>query len=118
MFQGTDLNFTSQPVKRQQTIPAPTVAANGVQVADHETRIDALEAADLAIDSRLDALEASDTALDGRLDVLEAQTAYVATTIRFTPTTTPASPVAGMTYFDSGTFKLRTYDGTAWQDHW
>lgn len=118
MFQGTDLNFSSQPVKRQQIVPAPTVAANGVQVADHETRIGALEAADVALDGRVDALEAADAALDTRLDVLEAQSVYVATTVTFTPTTTPVSPVAGMTYFDSGTLKLRTYDGTAWQDHW
>ena len=38
--------------------------------------------------------------------------------IRFIPGTAPASPVAGLTYYDSGTNKLRTYDGTAWQDHW
>lgn len=118
MLQGTTLNFGSQPVKRLQEVPAPTVAANGVQVADHEDRIAALEAADVAIDGRLDALEAADTALDGRLDVLEAQTVYVATTVTFTPTTTPASPTRGMTYFDSGTNKLRTYDGAVWQDHW
>lgn len=39
-------------------------------------------------------------------------------TITFTPTTEPASPAAGMTYFDSGTNKLRTYDGSAWNDLW
>lgn len=50
-----------------------------------------------------------------RVAVLETHTAAVFT---FTPTTTPASPTAGMTYFDSGTNKLRTYDGTNWQDHW
>lgn len=60
----------------------------------------------------------ADTALDGRLDVLEAQTAYTATTVRFTPSATPGSPVEGLTYMDSTTHKLRTYDGTAWQDHW
>ena len=38
--------------------------------------------------------------------------------IRFIPGTAPASPVAGLTYYDSGTNKLRTYDGTVWQDHW
>jgi len=118
MFQGTTLNFGTQPVARGQIIPAPTVAANGVQVADHETRIEALEVADTALDGRVDALEAADTALDGRLDTLEGATAYTVNTIRFTPTTAPGSPVAGLTYFDSGTNKLRTYDGTAWQDHW
>lgn len=118
MLQGTTLNFGSQPVKRSQEVPAPTVAANGVQVADHEDRITALETADIAIDGRLDALESADTSLDSRLDALEAQTVYTATRVTFTPTTTPGSPVAGMTYFDSGTLKLRTYDGTTWQDHW
>ena len=39
-------------------------------------------------------------------------------TFTFSPTTTPASPTAGMTYYDSGTNKLRTWDGSAWQDHW
>lgn len=50
-----------------------------------------------------------------RVLALEAQTS---TTFTFTPTTTPVSPTAGMTYFDSGTNKLRTWDGSAWQDHW
>lgn len=80
-----------------------------------ETDIDTLQS-DLTAETT--ARAAADTALDGRLDVLEAQTVYVATTVRFTPTTTPGSPVAGLTYFDSGTNKLRTYDGTVWQDHW
>ena len=118
MFQGTTLNFGSQPVKRAQEVPGPTVSANGAQVADHEDRITALETADIAIDGRVDALEAADLALDGRLDALEGQTVYAASRVTFTPTTTPASPTAGMTYFDSGTNKLRTYDGSAWQDHW
>lgn len=87
-----------------------------------ETDIDAAEANIATLQSDLtaetSARAAADTALDGRLDVLEAQSAYVATTVTFTPTTTPGSPVAGMTYFDSGTLKLRTYDGTAWNDHW
>lgn len=36
----------------------------------------------------------------------------------FTAQSEPTSPVAGQTYFDSTTDKLRTYDGTVWQDHW
>ena len=39
-------------------------------------------------------------------------------TFTFAPTTEPASPVEGLTYYDSGTNKLRTWDGSAWQDHW
>ena len=31
--------------------------------------------------------------------------------------TAPASPVEGQTYYDTATHKVRTYDGTAWQDH-
>ncbi len=36
--------------------------------------------------------------------------------LRLTPSSTPASGVAGDLYFDSTTNKLRCYDGTVWQD--
>lgn len=39
-------------------------------------------------------------------------------TFTFAPTTEPASPTAGMTYYDSGTNKLRCWDGSAWNDLW
>ena len=38
--------------------------------------------------------------------------------LSLTPTTTPASPVKGMIYFDSTTNKLRCYDGTVWNNLW
>lgn len=37
-------------------------------------------------------------------------------TITFTPTTTPSPASAGMVYYDSGTNKLRCYNGTIWND--
>lgn len=40
------------------------------------------------------------------------------TTIVFTPSVEPGSPVAGQTYFDSSSDTLRTWDGTAWNNHW
>lgn len=43
---------------------------------------------------------------------------YTATSFTFTPTTAPTSPVEGQTYMDSALHKLRTWDGTAWQNHW
>ena len=52
--------------------------------------------------------------LEARIAALEAPI----TKIVFVPTTTPASPVAGMTYMDSTTLKLRTYNGTAWNNLW
>lgn len=30
----------------------------------------------------------------------------------------PDNPTEGRTYYDLTTHKTRTYDGTAWQDHW
>ena len=39
-------------------------------------------------------------------------------TFTFTPTTEPASPVEGLTYYDSGTNKLRCWNGSAWNDLW
>lgn len=36
----------------------------------------------------------------------------------FPPMVEPASPVEGQTYMDSTSHKLRTYNGTAWQEHW
>lgn len=38
--------------------------------------------------------------------------------IQLTPTTAPASPQAGMIYFDSGDNMLYCYDGTTWQALW
>jgi hypothetical protein len=36
--------------------------------------------------------------------------------LQLTPTLQPSSPQEGMVYFDSGTKKLRCYDGAVWQD--
>lgn len=36
--------------------------------------------------------------------------------ITFAPTTEPANPEAGWVYYDSGTNKLRCYNGTIWND--
>ena len=38
------------------------------------------------------------------------------TQLQFTPTSTPLSPTAGLVYYDSGTNKLRCYNGTIWND--
>ena len=32
--------------------------------------------------------------------------------------TAPANPNAGFTYFDTALTKVRTWDGSAWQNHW
>lgn len=53
------------------------------------------------------------SALDGRVTALESAGVFT-----FAPTIEPDDPVAGMTYFDSWAEKLRTLDGTNWQDHW
>ena len=50
--------------------------------------------------------------MENRLRELEAGT------FTFSPASEPTDPEPGLTYFDSGTNKLRTYDGTTWQDHW
>lgn len=54
-------------------------------------------------------------ALLARIVALETHTVE---TITFTPIAQPVSPVEGMTYQDSTSHKLRTYDGTIWRDHW
>lgn len=54
-------------------------------------------------------------ALSSRVATLET---LAFETVTFTPTTAPGSPVAGMTYFDSVTLKLRCHDGTNWNDLW
>ncbi|MGN7930304.1 hypothetical protein [Sphingopyxis sp. 22461] len=57
-------------------------------------------------------------ALENKVKALLGATAYTVETITFTPIAEPASPVEGMTYMDSTSHKLRTYNGTTWQDHW
>ncbi|GEM_PF-4018563 len=48
-----------------------------------------------------------------------ARTVHINDVLRLEPrATAPASPSAGDIYFDSGTNKLRCYDGTNWQDLW
>jgi hypothetical protein len=39
-------------------------------------------------------------------------------TTAYTPSSEPASPTEGLTYYDGTTHKLRVYDGTQWQDAW
>lgn len=56
--------------------------------------------------------------INRRLRVEESKTTDSLEQITFTPIATPSSPTAGQTYFDSTSNKLRTYDGTTWQDHW
>lgn len=53
--------------------------------------------------------------LQARIVALETHTVK---TITFTPIAQPVSPVEGMTYQDSTSHKLRTFDGTIWRDHW
>lgn len=48
-----------------------------------------------------------------RLNALESPE-----TITLTPSSTPASPVEGMIYYDSTANKLKCYDGTNWNDLW
>ena len=64
MCQGATLNFGQQPVKRQQEVPGPNVAGNGVQVADHEARIAALESAVSALQAVVADHEARIAALE------------------------------------------------------
>jgi len=45
MYQGTILNRTRVPVKREQVQPGPVVQADGVVQTDNTDRIDALETA-------------------------------------------------------------------------
>lgn len=52
------------------------------------------------------------------LKAVQAATTRTVEQVIFTPIATPASPVEGQTYMDSTSHKLRTYDGTTWQDHW
>lgn len=56
--------------------------------------------------------------VNGLLNRVAGLEAHTVTAITFTPSAAPASPTEGMTYMDSTTHKLRTYDGTVWNDHW
>lgn len=40
------------------------------------------------------------------------------TSMFFAPGAEPPDPTEGQTYYDATTHKLRTYDGSAWQDCW
>ena len=78
MYQGTILNRTRVPVKREQVQPGPVVQANGVVQVDNTDRIGALEAsltAALALiaghESRIDALELTIADHEARITTLE-----------------------------------------------
>jgi hypothetical protein len=71
MYQGTTLNFGDQPERRSQEAPGPVVQASAGDVsavsddvADHETRIAALEALVVAMQAQLDDHEARIAALE------------------------------------------------------
>lgn len=57
MFQGTNLNFSETPVRREQTSPGPTVVASGGDVSGLDTRVAALETDTALLDGRVTALE-------------------------------------------------------------
>ena len=78
MYQGTILNRTRVPVKREQVQPGPGVQADGTVQTDNTDRIDALEAsltAALALiaghESRIDALELTIIDHESRIAALE-----------------------------------------------
>ena len=78
MYQGTILNQTRIPVKREQVQPGPVVQANGAVQTDNTDRIDALEAALAAAlaliaghESRIDALELTIIDHESRIAALE-----------------------------------------------
>lgn len=56
--------------------------------------------------------------LINRMDAEEAKTTDSLEQLTLSPIAEPSSPVEGQTYMDSTSHKLRTYDGTSWQDHW
>ena len=61
--------------------------------------------------------ESGDTAaleVSGNLDV--TGTASLSDILQLTPMAEPAVPAEGMVYYDSGTSKLRCYDGSTWQN--
>ncbi len=46
------------------------------------------------------------------------RTVHINSVLRLEPSSAPSSPSAGDIYYDSGTNKLRVYDGTNWHDLW
>ena len=71
MFQGTTLNQTRIPVKREQVQPGPIVQANGTVQADNIDRIAALEALVVVMQAAIDALELTVADHETRITALE-----------------------------------------------
>jgi len=49
---------------------------------------------------------------------INADKLTLSTVLNLAPSSTPISATAGDVYFDSGTSKLRAYDGSIWNDFW
>ena len=49
---------------------------------------------------------------------INADKLTLSTVLNLAPSSTPISATAGDVYFDSGTSKLRAYDGSIWNDLW
>lgn len=56
--------------------------------------------------------------LINRIENKQASESRVFGTVTLTPMAEPTDPAAGQTYFDATTGKVRTFDGTAWQNHY
>jgi hypothetical protein len=62
---------------------------------------------------------ASTTAISATSSIQDSGTKVtLSSVLNLTPSSQPATAAAGDIYFDSGTNKLRAYDGSGWNDLW
>ena len=66
------------------------------------------------VETGVAAVEGDITALDGRVTALEAATVKGFEILA----AAPGTPFEGQSYYDNVLHKARTWDGSAWQDHW
>lgn len=105
---------------------APRRVANTVNSMVNSTKTlqdttESLQTDLTAAESDITDIQSDITDIDADIAAIEAAQAAVTRTleqVKFTPIAEPGTPSEGDTYMDSTSHKLRTYDGTTWQDHW
>lgn len=83
-------------------------------IAGALTRLTTAETDVGALQTDLTAAQGATTALDGRVTALEAATVEGFEILA----AAPGAPFEGQSYYDNVLHKARTWDGSAWQDHW
>lgn len=82
-------------------------------------KIPAMSASITTLQGDVTTAQGNITTLQGNVTTLQGQVAPLVAGHPFQElASAPSSPTEGQTYYDTALHKVRTWDGSLWQDHW